>query len=740
MKRAELLATQFPEAPDQARRMAALSAPTRAKFAEMDAVIRLRHRGGVELASDRVRDGEGKRLMARIRAIADDLIRAEVRTGEARATAFRARQARAMRSVWAFVGFATLGLVGALVYIWRRRAAQYRSDLAAYESAERNHAILNGTIDALLILNPSGTIETLNMAATRMLGYAPDDLLRRDVSVVSDMAPGEGSFADRIGLIDGVLRNSWLTDRQARHRDGRLIDVDIALGVMELPDGPHVIASFRDISERRRIERLKDDFISTVSHELRSPLTSIIGALRLLSGRTAGTLNDQATRLVEIAEENARRLIRLINDMLDVDRMDSGKLRLTLRQADLREVVRRGCQGNQGLAEAYRAQIRCTVPDEPMITSCDEDRLIQALTNLTSNALKVTPRGGVVDVSCIRDDSSTPRTIVRVDDQGRGVPIEFRSRIFGRFERAIDDENKAGTGLGLAIAREIVALHGGEIWFEDRPEGGTRFAFSIPVASSARISDQLAPEPRVLIVKRDTTITESLRSLLIEEGYDARIAGTIETARRVLREDGPSVVLVDHAHQAFAALHQSETLCAEHPGDGLAVMVSPDYWPAGEDPLSMLRHIGWVDKPVDPQQLGRLVRQALGCDDCRPVLLHLDDDDSALELTAEALRQDADVLRATTLGEARNLLARQTPDIAIIDVDLAGASGLELLPDLVQADGSSIPAIIYSAHDISQQLGDDVDAVILKSGTSMPHLKATIRRIIKARNDRRKST
>jgi PAS domain S-box-containing protein len=625
--------------------------------------------------------------------------------------------------------------------LWRRRTEQYRSDLAGFDAAERNQTILDSTIDALLILNPSGTIETLNAAAMATLGYRSDELLRRDIGMISDIAPGAGSFAERIGFVDGALRNSWLTDRQVRHKDGHLIDVDISLGVMELPDGVHFVASLRDISERKRIERLKDDFISTVSHELRSPLTSIIGALRLLSGRTAGQLNEQATRLVEIAEENARRLIRLINDMLDVDRLDSGKLRLTLRQADMRDVIHRGCQGNQGMAEAFRAQIECEVPEAPLIAYCDEDRLIQALTNLTSNALKVTPRGGTVHVSCIRDPDA-PRTIVRVDDQGPGVPVEFRERIFGRFERALDDENKAGTGLGLAIAREIVLLHGGEIWFEDLPGGGTRFAFSIPVPNEARLADGIKPEPKILIVKTETPLTESIRSLLIDEGYVCRVTSTIDGARQAIRENGLSLVLIDSANPAFDALAEASEMRAEHRAEALAVLVTSETAASDADPLATLKRVGWVDIPVSPKRLKAEVRTALGYHDDggKPCILHLDDDAGTLEVTAAALKDDATVIGAKTLEQARDLLRVHAPNLAIIDVDLVEGSGLELLPELVGADGSSIPAIVYSAHDVSRQIGDDVDAVILKSGASMPHLKATIRRILKTREPRRTNT
>lgn len=199
MRRIAQLSARFTDSPDQLRRMATMRETARAKFVEMDRVIALRDTSGDDAAIAAVRSGLGKRLMLRIQGVADQVISSEVATGELRVAAFRQRSLGTIRAIWLLIGIGSAALFVALVYIWRRRSAQYRSDLAAFEAAERNETILNSTVDALLILNPSGTIETLNSAATRMLGYRANELLRRDVGVIADVAPGAGSFAERSG-------------------------------------------------------------------------------------------------------------------------------------------------------------------------------------------------------------------------------------------------------------------------------------------------------------------------------------------------------------------------------------------------------------------------------------------------------------------------------------------------------------------------------------------------------------
>lgn len=705
----------------------------KAKIAEMDEVLRLYATQGPEAARRRVTDGEGKRLMARLQHQLDMVIRDEQRIGDARVVAYRSRTETLQRVMWILVAISSLSLALALFGLWRQRLSQYQIELRGYAAAQRNETILDSTIDPIIIINPSGTIETINKAASKMLGYEPADISRRDFDVISDIAPGVGSFLDRIGLIDGELKMPYWTDRQVRHRSGRLLPVDIALGLMPLPDGDHIVMSLRDIVQRKRIERLKDDLISTVSHELRTPLTSIVGALALLRLDTGNHLQEEQASLVAIAENNAQRLIRLINDMLDIDRIDSGKLRMTLAPTDLHHVLMRACDDNGGLVHAAGATLHRAVADEPVMIQADEERLLQVVTNLLSNAVKAAPAGSKVTVG-LRRSADGRRATVYVDDQGPGIPQEFRSRIFGRFERAANDEAAPGTGLGLAIAREIVSQHGGELWFEDVAGGGTRFAFSLPVMLPAALPLERMHQTSILICESNPAVARQLQSQLSEEGYSCRVVTSARAARAAIAADGFSLMLLDmELDDADAFQFAREVRRIEGPKELSILMVSA---PAGDaaTPLS-LDLVDWIDKPIDPSRLKTAIAASFrhsGID--RPTVLHLDDDQDTLEITASALKGIAYILKATTLAEARALLRVETPHLAILDVHLEKGLGLDLLPDLVDEQGVAIPTIIYSAHDIDIEIAGQIDAILVKSRTSLPDLKATVRRVVATRH------
>jgi PAS domain S-box-containing protein len=724
---------QYAGAPETRAALSKMRRTAEAKFAEMDAVLAIYSRSGPAAAQKRVSDGEGKRLMSSVRAQMDRVIAEEEKVGAERVRVYDSRTKRLQRVMWILVMLVSLLLACALYVLWRQKIAQHKAELREYDGAKRNETILDSTIDAIVIVNPSGTIEMINRAASDMLGYDSASLSRRDFDVISDIAPGGGSFSERIGLAEGRLRTPYWPARHVRHRTGRLLPVDIALGVMPLPDGDHIVVSFRDIAERQRIERLKDDLISTVSHELRTPLTSIVGALGLLRLDPAKRLHEESASLVAIAENNAQRLIRLINDMLDVDRIDSGKLRMAMAPIDLRQVVLRARDDNGGLARSADLTLDSSVPDQAMMVQGDEDRLLQVVTNLLSNAVKATPAGRHVRVGVTRSHDGRRATIY-VDDEGPGIPEEFRSRIFGRFERASNDERAPGTGLGLAIAREIVAQHGGELWFEDRPEGGARFAFSLAVTAPAATSHDIAHDAQILICESNPAIARTLQSQLSEEGYACRIVTNARDARTAIQANGFSVLLLDMALDdvdAFQFAREMRRL--EGPEHLSILMVSPQEGD-GSGPVS-LDLVDWIDKPVDPGRLKAAVTASFrnsGVD--RPTVLHLDDDQDTLEITASALKGAAYILKASTLAEARELLRVETPHLAILDVHLELGTGLDLLPDLVDDKGVAIPTIIYSAHDVDIEIAGQIDAVLVKSRTSLPDLKATVRRVVATRH------
>lgn len=564
--------------PEQLQRLRTMRALAQRRFAEMDETIVRRRTAGVAAAAELVGQEAGQVLMERMRVESAGIMRAADGERDGVVATFQRGIASNMTTIW--VGIATIGLIvlTTTVAFWEQSMVRYRARLQAYDIAERNRTILDSTIDAMAIINPAGKIDTCNRAAAALLGYPIEEMVGLDVSQVVRLVVFEGSFLDRVGLVEGELANPYLADRTLLHRDGYEIPVDIAMGVLDTPHGTFIVVSARDVSDRKRIARLKDELMSTVSHELRTPLTSVVGALGLLRGGSVGVLPAPATRLIEIAENNSRRLIRLINDMLDIDRIQSGELQLARVPIDLGAVVDRAAVGSQGLATAEFVQIFCTLPPRAVCVVGDADRLLQVITNLISNAVRASPTGGIVSIG-VTFLAETGQVVVNVDDQGTGVPTAFRDRIFGRFERA-DGEQGVGTGLGLAISREIIARHDGQIWFEDRPDGGSRFAFALdvepeqesasePVAGVAtrenamvempKLTEPAAARPRdrrptILHLDDDPDVLAVTETALQDE---ARIlkATDLVTARALLRSERPDLAILDLHLPEGSGLH-----------------------------------------------------------------------------------------------------------------------------------------------------------------------------------------
>lgn len=526
----------------QLARLSRLELIITAKTDEMAEVIQRRTSGDRDGASARVGDGQGRQLMQDAYAIVRQLIVVEDRTLAAALGRSRAQAAALDRVIWVLICTVAVILPLAIVARLRGRLAHHDVEMQAYETLIRLRAIFASTSEAMLVLNPSGTVEDVNAAGTRLLGYDTAALKRQDVSLLLDIADGEGPFHRRVGIVDGMLQEPTRLDRIARHRDGTEVPVDVALGLMPLTDGLHVVALLRNVSERKEAERLKDAFISTVSHELRTPLTSVVGALGLLRGGAAGELAGPVRRLVDIAESNSRRLIRLINDILDVDRIGSGQARIEMAATDMGVIARTSADDARGLAAARGVRIALDLPSYPVMTRGDAHRLSQVIGNLLSNAIRFSPDQGTITLSLAQRDN---RVLLHVDDQGAGIAPEFRDRIFGRFAQS--DAGAAiagGSGLGLAISREIIKAHGGEIWFEDVTVGaGTRFSIALPVLAGAPEA-QSQEGPLILHVDDDPDMRQVTALALAAKGRVVG-AGSIAAARAIVAAQAPDLVILD---------------------------------------------------------------------------------------------------------------------------------------------------------------------------------------------------
>lgn len=379
------------------------------------------------------------------------------------------------------------------------RADDLQAAVTGLRKAERKFKdLLEAAPDAMVVLNRDEKIVLLNLETERQFGYRRDELLGQTMKTIIP-----GGFPERLSA-DGLRSSEEPLARQVgvaselrgRRKDGSEFPIEITLGPLEGPEGVLVTAAIRNISARKdaeerllaaaveigqheRVNRLKDEFVATVSHELRTPLTSITASLGLLVASTVDTLPKPAQKLMTIAFRNSQRLTRLINDILDIQKMEAGEVVFAIAPVNVGPVVEQAIEANRAIAESQGVQVRFDKRLEADMVPADPDRLVQVVTNLLSNAIKFSSAGQEVLVA-IEDAAGHVR--ISVMDHGAGIPEAFKPRIFQKFAQAdgSDSRLRGGTGLGLSIAREIIVRHGGKVDFTDAPGGGTVFRVDLP--------------------------------------------------------------------------------------------------------------------------------------------------------------------------------------------------------------------------------------------------------------------
>ena len=362
----------------------------------------------------------------------------------------------------------------------RRERSQWRLALVT----KQNESILGSAAEGIYGLDGDGHATFVNAAAASMTGHHRDDLLGRSIHELVHHTRPDGSpypMGDcpiSTALRDGVPQR--VSDEVYWRKDGTSFPVEYtAAPIREDGDATGAVVVFRDISERRELDKRQAEFTSVVSHELRTPLTSIRGSLGLLAGGALGQLPEKGQRMVEIAVQNTDRLVRLINDILDMERIEAGKISVERRPTGAGELISRAVDEMSGMAAREGVELSASPLDAHVLA--DPDRILQTLTNLISNAIKFSPPGAPVSVSAERHGA---QVIFRVADEGRGIPADKLESIFEPFQQvdASDSREKGGTGLGLAICRSIVDQHGGRIWAESAGGEGSRLYFTLPIS------------------------------------------------------------------------------------------------------------------------------------------------------------------------------------------------------------------------------------------------------------------
>jgi PAS domain S-box-containing protein len=357
--------------------------------------------------------------------------------------------------------------------------------LHAREHEQRLVRVLETTSDMVGITDGRGRAIYLNKAGRRLLEI-PDAAPVADYSVEEYQPAWANQLLVEEVIPTAMRAGTWSGEFSYLSASGREIPVSqVTIAERRARGTVAFFASVaRDITELKKVEKLKSEFVSTVSHELRTPLTSIRGALGLLEGGVVGSLPEGAREVVQIARSNCERLIRLINDLLDLEKIEAGRLELRLRDVRSSDVVREALAAVEGVAEAAAVTLESDVQGNALLRA-DPDRVVQVVINLLSNAVKFSPPGTTV---LVRTERRETRLRVEVIDHGPGIPEAQWGMLFRKFQQidASDTRAKGGTGLGLSISKAIVEQHGGTIGLTSAVGHGSTFWFELPVFPAAR--------------------------------------------------------------------------------------------------------------------------------------------------------------------------------------------------------------------------------------------------------------
>ncbi|MBD2018885.1 response regulator, partial [Leptolyngbya sp. FACHB-36] len=600
------------------------------------------------------------------------------------------------------------------------------------QSDAKSRVLLDALPDAIYRIHRDGTY--LDCKPSTSCQSLPDAVIG---TRLTDVLPEE--IAQQIMThLNQALKTGVTQVFEHQLEGGKPCDLEVRLVVNGKDE---VLAIVRDISDRKKVDRLKNEFVSTVSHELRTPLTSIRGSLGLLLGGIAGDIPAEATELISIGYKNSERLILLINDILDIEKIESGKMNFSLKPTELMPLVEQAIEATRAYAEQLNVTLELTHTQPGAIVNVDGERLIQVLTNLLSNAAKFSPVNHQVRVAVTRYSGFLR---VSVHDQGSGIPEEFRDRIFQKFAQAdsSDSRQKGGTGLGLSIAKAIMERLGGQLSFDSDSSSGTTFYCdlpewlpfcSLPENHPFTRLPELGHAPRILVCEDDSDISMLLKMMLQQEGFCVDIVHSAQAAKQRLSQRPYHAMTLDLALPGQDGISLLRELRLQNSTRSLPIVVVSAKAQQGREEIGDAEFavIDWLDKPIDQSRLVTVCKQAVvQSQNPQPKILHIEDNSDLVQVIALLLKHDAEICHAASLQQAQQKLDTETFDLILLDLSLPDGSGLELLPIINAQTGLPTPVVLFSAQEVSAETARDATTVLVKSRTSNQELLHTIKSLV----------
>ena len=620
-----------------------------------------------------------------------------------------------------------------------RQVAERRSAEANATASERQtRAILETTVDAIITIDEERMIRSFNRSAERIFGYKAAEVIGRNVKLLmpDPYHHEHDEYVQRyvetnIPKIIGMGR-----EVVGLRKDGTTFPME--LGVSDVGSGERRLFTgiVRDVTERHENERMKEQFVSIVSHELRTPLTSIRGALGLVASGTLGALSDQAQRMVDIATSNTERLVRLINDILDIERLGSGDVPLEKRICESVSLMDQAVETVSEMAST--AEVTISIAVDPLEFEADPDRIVQVVTNLLSNAIKFSEAHSTIDLTLGKTDDAV---LIQAKDIGRGIPEDKITTIFERFQQvdASDSREKGGSGLGLSIAESIVKQHGGSIWVESELGSGSVFSFTIPLGAT-RTPERTQPSPgarTVLLCDDDPSTLDVVRALLESRGYGVITVSSGDDALAQAAAHQPDVILLDlmmpdpNGWETLAKLKESEATAA------IPVVIlsalNPKLKDFGDGDVADI-----LEKPLDEHRMDEVLARLITPSRDGVRLLIVEDDPDLVDILETMFQnQGVTTARASSGVEAIKRFEEFRPHLILLDLMMPGGTGFTVV-DWLRSRGhlGKIPLVVYTAMEVNgserARLSSEKTWVFTKSRVTVEEIQERIMSLIES--------
>lgn len=639
-----------------------------------------------------------------------------------------------------------------------------RDDTGLVRQQERAEAILSSTGDGLIVFSPDSIVTYMNPAAADMLGLKPAKTVGKHTSPAALLGLEPGDLADAVACwvkqdckrIDCPQYGSqdlrcWLASGtfcdgtspmvfQAKQKICESCDVyQTNLPAVEAPgmEPPnqvvlskpehrivntrtnpvidahgHFIGSvvnIHDVTAEYEIMQMKNEFVSTVSHELRTPMTSIKGYVDLILDGDAGEINEIQREFLQIVKENSDRLVELINDMLDISRIESGRIHLKIVPLSLLDAVEGAVDSFRAVLEQTGRTIDVQIPEKMPRVAGDRDRVGQVLINFISNALKYSPGGGTVTIKARHTGDTVALSIT---DQGIGIGKEDQKNLFTKFYRVDSTLTReiGGTGLGLSICKSIIELLGGKVSVRSKQGEGSTFTFTLPVAPKELVRTPSVEGPlgsggKVLVVDRDPEIADLIETYLVKRGYEVIKAHTAANALKLARSEKPRVITLDVILDDADGFELLQRFKDHEETANIPVIVLSIVCDEGRS--CRLGAANYLEKPIDQKRLLKMLDDLVGSI-TKPVVLIADDDHGIVDVMSMMLKSRGfAVLSAYDGLEAMAAVAEHKPHLILLDLRMPNMDGYEVIKAIKSDERTvDIPIVVMTAYHIDESRVD----------------------------------